>query len=121
MFTKPESDARTLFKYHHPAANTAAVCTCAAAANEVWVLDRIDWSYDTTPPNIEDLKVEINSVTVWHIEFAIPASADILRHGSVDFRNGSKGGLYGEKNQELKVTLSAAGGAIKGKLNILYR
>jgi hypothetical protein len=121
MFRKPEAEATTLFDSHHPAADTAAVVTVPAAANEVWVLDRIDWSYEKPSSTKEELKVEINSVKVWAIDIALVANANGLVRGNVDFRQGGKGGLYGAKNQELKVTLSAGAGTVIGKVNILYR
>ena len=103
--------------YHHPAANTAAVCTVAANRLQTWVLDWILWSYDTWVKDVETLTVAIGGSTVAMID--IPKTADGTPYAPqyIPFKKG----LYKPyKNQKLVVTLSAGGQATSGKLNIGY-
>jgi hypothetical protein len=112
-------DAVELNDFHAPNADTAAVVTIVADAAQFWVLDSIHFGYDKAPGAIETLVVTFGGVTVFTLY--IPAS-DIAVAGphEVLFPHG----LYvgpDNKNEELKVTLSASTATTKGAVNITYR
>lgn len=105
---------------HHPAANTAAVVTVAAVANDangkktIHVLKWIHYSFDADPGAVETLTVAIGGTTVWQIN--IP-NGTVAWPKSVPFGRG----LYSTSgNEALVVTLSASAGGASGKVNIGY-
>lgn len=96
---------------HHPAgANTAAVVTVAASAEERWGLTWIAYSLDGTPAT--SLKIEVGGSTVFEIDL----SQDAER---VDFLEWSTPRIVTDYNEALVVTLGAVS-AVTGKLNIGY-
>ena len=104
--------------YHHPAADTAAVCTVAANALQTWVLDWILWSYDKVNPTAaETVTVTIGGDTVLIIDIPVGAAGTPQAPQFVPFPKG----LYKPaKNEALVVTLSANSGTTTGKMNIGY-
>lgn len=109
------------FGDHRPAVNTAAVVTHAAAAGIAHVLHWILWSYDSAPTGGK-LTVTINGAVVLEIDIAGVAGSPLF--GFISFpahadENGmGQGGIYGDVNQALVVTLAAAGAACKGKVAV---
>lgn len=102
--------------FHHPAVDTAAVVTLAAVAGVIHVLDWIYWSYDAALAGKELLIVTIDGSTAFGIDIPISAAGEPLDPEPIHFPKG----LYKEPNQALVVTLTAAGAAVKGKLNVGY-
>lgn len=109
-------DAREFNKTHAPAANTAAVCTVDAVADEYWVLDSIHWSYDLTLMTAETLIVTFDSVA----KFSLNIPAGTHPPGEIIFERGLYLGV-GNENEAMVVTLSAPANGEVGKLNITYR
>ena len=113
MRSLPDPDAIVKTKLHHPAANTIALATIAAVADQFHVIDRVDWSLDTDANAVETLTIAINAVTVWKVDIYDGWTG----HGFVEFPHG----LYTTVvNQAATVTLSSNGGAT-GKVNVVYR
>lgn len=107
-----------LNSFHAPAADTAAVVTIAADADEFWALDSIHYGYDKAPGGVETLVVTIGGV-VKHTGY-VPNDINNAGPHEALF----PGGLYvgpKNKNEALVVTLSAATGTCKGVVNITYR
>ena len=91
---------------HAPAANTAAVVTLAAEAGLSQALRGVAWSYNATPTG-GNLKVEDDSTTVFSVDItaAGPGFLPLC--------------LRSTTGKLLRVTLSAAGAAVTGKVNVL--
>lgn len=118
MIGLPNTTVVQKHKTHAPAADTEAIATVAAVADNangqptIHVLRWIHFSYDKAPGGIETLIVEIDSSTVWQIDIPNAVIVRFIPFGK---------GLYSVTgNEELKVTLSAATGTCKGKVNIGY-
>lgn len=107
----PEKDATGTLYTHAPATAYAAEQTVAANANHTHVLDWIHYSFDQAPDSKESLRVLIGGTVVflWYVTAAGP--------GFCEF----PGGLYGSKNQALKVTLSADSAGAVCKVNFKVR
>lgn len=87
-----------------------AVINIAAKADEAWVIDCIDWSYDADPTD-GYLTIKINNVIVWQIH--------ITTAGPGAFRWGD-GPIYTPVvNQAVVVTLSD--GSVNSTLNVRYK
>ncbi len=99
---------RATTRSDYPAANTDAVVTLAADADEMHVLKKIYWSYDVGP--VGRLYVAIDGVTKLDVD--ITSSGP----GFLPFDDGLYGG---EKNKSLVVTLAAGGAAVTGKLTVI--
>lgn len=110
MRNSPNINYTELTASHYPAINTAAVVTIAAGADDRWVLDRIWYSYDTTPTG-GSLVVSFGGVT--KLSLAIPAAGEgeLLLDG---FHNLTK-------NEAVVVTLASGGAGAIGKLTVKYR
>ena len=92
---------------HHPASNTAAVVTLTGAALTKYVIQSIQWSYDTAPTG-GNLKIERGATTDWSVSITTAGP------GGFSFI------LPGNTNENVVVTLAAGGAGVTGKLNIQY-
>jgi hypothetical protein len=93
-----------------PAANTAAVCTCAADADRVNVLTSVQWSYSAAPTG-GSLQVEsVSGTIVWGPHAITAAGLGSLRFDPPIMNT--------NKNEALIVTLAAPGGTVVGALSI---
>ena len=111
MFTKPNTITTQLNETTSVATNVAAVVTLAADADQTHVLDALYYSYDAAPTG-GLLTVTIGGTTVFEV--------DVTAGGPDDFE--FPNGLYNDaKNEEMVVTLAAAGGSIQGIVTVSYR
>lgn len=114
---EPNLDAVELNKVHAPTANTAAVCTIAAVADQYWCIDSIHAGFTGAPAAVKKLNVTINAVEVW----AVDIGAALNSCGPHEFL--FPRGLYsGALNQAVVVTLEASGDAGEsGIVAVTYR
>ena len=91
---------------HAPAANTAAVVTLAAETGLSQGLRGVAWSYEATPAG-GNLKVEDDNITVFSVDItaAGPGFLPLC--------------LRSSPGKLLRVTLSAGGSGVSGKVNVL--
>lgn len=119
------ADAIQLNDTHAPAADTAAIVTIAADADQFWVLSSIHYGYDKAPGGAETLTVAFGGVTKFtaYIPNDIKAAGPhpiLLPEGGL-FNPSTTAPNEGVKNEAMVVTLSAATGTCKGSVNITYR
>lgn len=103
---------------HLPAADTAAIVTIAAVAENRHAIDWISWSYDKDNAAAETLTLAIAGVTVatWYIPIAAATTqTGPPRH--IPFPQPIIAGV----NQAVVVTLSASSGTSKGTVTVGYR
>jgi hypothetical protein len=93
------------------AANAAVASTIAAAANQAWVITRIQVSFTAAPAAAAALTVSFGGVNKFDI--------DLSAAGPYDFQFPS--GLHGKtQNQAMVVTLAAGGAGVIGTINYGY-
>lgn len=92
-------------------ANTAAVITIAANADEFWVLDHLTFSADSDPAANTTLTIAIGSTTVWK-HFITAGGVGPIPLGGL---------ATGVKNEAVTITASAAGASKKINLSVIYR
>jgi hypothetical protein len=94
-----------------PAANTAAVVTYAAVANERHCIGGIAWSYSGGTPTGGNLKVEdVSGTTVFSIDITAAGP------GFIPFSPPKRSAAV---NTALIITLAAGGGGVSGKVSVL--
>lgn len=98
------------FETHAPDGNTAAVITKAATTGVSWHCNWVEFSYDVATTGIETLTIAIGGTTVF--THYIP-TAEVTASRMISFN----GGMYTGPGQAMVITLSAAGGTIKGAVN----
>lgn len=111
--TNLEACATPVFARHYPAANTAAVITIAADAEQFWVLDWLMWSYSEVP-TAGRLTVAIGGTT--YIDLDITAAGP----GPLRFEPPLYNPSFA-KGETMVITLAAGGGTCTGKLSARYR
>jgi hypothetical protein len=100
-------------------AGSAGIITLAADAEQYWVIDSVHFGYSIVNAALEDLIITFGGVTYLTLPVPIPAAAGPSQQAFYVYA--PKGGLYrGVVNQEVKLTLSAAAGAL-AYLNCTYR
>lgn len=110
MRREPNPLVRQRLAVDAPAANTSAVVTLAADANEEWVIHTVSCSYDAAP-------------TAGQVTIALAADTivlDITATGPNHFEF-PIGLRCGAKNTAVTVTLKAAGVGVVGSLAVTYR
>jgi hypothetical protein len=103
MRAEPNTTFLVTPRTHAPAADTAAIITIAAVADETHVVDAVQWSYSEAPTG-GSLTITVNAVTKFKI--AITAAGP----GFINFPQG----LYGDVNQAVVITLAAGAGTCVG-------
>jgi hypothetical protein len=98
---------------NHPAANTAAVITLDADADQIRVVDSVDWSFDRATNKITSLTITIDGVTKYKTDIAAGWSG----HDTYE----PPRALYGNKNEAVVITLAADDGGAVGKVNAATR
>lgn len=99
-------------EHENPGSFNATV-TVAADAENFWVLDRVDYSYDGAPTGGK-LSVKINAVTVWEVDIVAAGP------GTFDFANTPIHSPLYTKNESLQVVLND-GGTTNQKVSVFYR
>lgn len=106
---------------HQPAANTAAVVNIAADAQEYWVIDSIEWSYDAAPTG-GNLLVTIGGTTVFSVDITAAGPGHFDWSNAPRYTTGTgAGGGKPTLNEAVVVTLAAGGASVTGKVNVRYR
>lgn len=93
---------------HTPAINTAAIITYTAVAAAKHVIRGVAWSYDAAPTGGNLLIEDVSGTTVF--------SLDITAAGPGFIPLTKKGAAI---NTAMIITLSAGGGGVTGKVNVL--
>lgn len=106
-------DAVQKNKYDAAAAASGGVVTIPAVADEFHVIDSIHASFSTAPGAAETLTITIGGVTTFTQH--LPAVA-----GRYEFLF-PRGHYKRTVNQEVVITQSDPGGAVKGALQVTYR
>jgi len=102
--------------YHAPVADTAAVVTIAAVANQFHVVDSIHFGFDVATDAAKNLLITFGGTTKFSIDIPL-AVTNVGPHEMVFPR-----GLYTKTlNEAVVVTLSADGAGAIGKVNVTYR
>lgn len=118
MLGLPHTVATRIHASHFPIADTAAIVTIAAVADDagnktIHTLDWIHWSYDTAPGSVKTLIVEIDSTVVWKVYIANAVHSPQY----IPFIDG----LYSVTgNEEMKITLEDGDATTLGSLNVGY-
>lgn len=104
---------------HVPAADTDAVITLTApGAKKAWVITEIDAGYSDDASAGETLIVVAGSTTILSLPW-LKGGPGPLRFPGGLFHSDSTGQIV--FNEAVVVTLTAAGGAIVGRLNVRYK
>lgn len=90
------------------AVNTAVAITIAGVALQTIRITHLSWSYSAAP-TAGSLTVVVNGVTIWQSDITSAGS------GAVPL---PPGGIICQAGQNAVVTLSAAGAAVAGRLNV---
>lgn len=122
MSTEPYRQVRMKTSYHAPSTNTDAVNTIVAVSGVTHVVRAIYWSYDTAPSATANLAVTIGGVEKFSLDIPNGGSITlpIYFDGGGSPEGGGVAGLHGSANEEVVVTLGAAGANKLGKLTTLY-
>lgn len=96
---------------HFPNADTAAVITIAADAEQFHVVDAVQWSFDRTPAAARSLTIAFDGTAEFHIE--------ITSAGPGFFK--FPGGLYTGRGEACVITLEADDAGAIGKINAQVR
>lgn len=94
---------------HYPSANTDAVVTYAAVSGKAHGIQKIWYSYDSTPTNGRIYVEDGSGTVVFDQDIATSGP------GFVDFGED----VAGTDNTALIITLAAGGAGVTGKLNIV--
>lgn len=119
MRTNANIEAMVCPKTHHPADNTAAVITLAAASGARHVVDKVFGGYDDDPGAEKALTIVLTvGGTAYTLTFPVSSNDGFLEpRFDLDFSPP----LQGDDNTAITITLPAGGAAVAGKLNAITR
>jgi len=98
--------------YDWPAADTQAQITLPANADKIWVIDRIDFGFDSIPAAAKELTVNFSGSADW----ALPVTSD-GPHSWVS-KDADYVAVRGDRETAVTITLAADTGGAKGYLNV---
>lgn len=102
-----------------PLVNVAAVHTIAADANQFWVIDSIEWSYDSVPTGGR-LSITIGGTLVFDVDITAAGPGHFDWSHAPRFTNLLNKGQP-LKNEAVVITLASGGASAIGNLNVRYR
>lgn len=121
MFTETGFDDAIPIPVHHaPVAATDAVCTLAADPTQYWMIRWILWSYDAAPTG-GAIVISYGGVEVirWHITASGPGE---MRPEELINYSTAAGSKFGHVlNQAVEVRLLSGGGAVVGRLSVIFK
>lgn len=101
-------------------AGLAASATIVAVADQYWVIDSVHFGYNGIVTAPEALSILFGGVAKFGVTIPIPVTDKLPQQAFYEIH--FPRGLYtGVLNEEVKVSLSPAGGALLATVNVTYR